>query len=67
MAVALETWLDLIDREYLRPFICEGGSAVKFVEGDAGQLDEVRGASPVLRSATGSCPPGSMRPRPGST
>ena len=42
MAVALETWLELIDREYLHPFICEGGSMVKFVEGDAGQLDEVR-------------------------
>jgi hypothetical protein len=42
MAVAMENWLDLIDREYLRPFICEGGSAVKFVEGDGGQLDEVR-------------------------
>ena len=42
MAVALETWLDLIDREYLRRFICEGGSAVKFVEGDAEQLDEVQ-------------------------
>jgi hypothetical protein len=53
MAVALETWLDLIDREYLRPFICEGGSAVKFVEGDAGQLDEVGGRLASLAERNG--------------
>jgi len=41
MAVATETWLDLIDREYLHPFIAGGGSAVKFVEGQSGQLDEI--------------------------
>jgi hypothetical protein len=53
MAVALETWLDLIDREYLRPFVCEGGSAVKFVEGDAGQLDEVGGRLASLAERNG--------------
>jgi len=53
MAVALETWLDLIDREYLRPFICEGGSAVKFVEGDPGQLDEVEGRLASLAERNG--------------
>jgi hypothetical protein len=53
MAVALETWLDLIDREYLRPFVCEGGSAVKFVEGDAGQLDEVEGRLASLAERNG--------------
>jgi BREX system ATP-binding protein BrxC/D len=43
MAVGMETWLDLIDREYLRQFIGGGGSAVKFVEGEAEQLDEIQG------------------------
>ena len=42
MGVAAEAWLDLIDREYLRQFISGGGSAVKFVEADAEQLDEVQ-------------------------
>src|SRR5271165_6159594 len=42
MGVTAEAWLDLIDREYLRQFISGGGSAVKFVEGDAEQLDEVQ-------------------------
>jgi hypothetical protein len=57
MAVAMETWLDLVDREYLRPFICEGGSAVKFVEGDAGLLDHVqeRLASLAERNGLLSC------------
>jgi hypothetical protein len=41
MAVATETWLDLIDREYLREFIAGGGSAVKFVEGEPDELDEI--------------------------
>ena len=41
MAVAMEAWLDLIDREYLLEFIAGGGSAVKFVEGDAEQLNEI--------------------------
>lgn len=31
MAVPFNEWLDLIDGEYLRDFIVEGGSAVKFV------------------------------------
>ena len=35
-------WLDLIDREYLREFVSGGGSAVKFVEGEAEQLDEIQ-------------------------
>ena len=41
MGVTTETWLDLIDREYLRRFIVGGGSAVKFVEGESEQLDEI--------------------------
>ena len=44
MGVTAETWLDLIDREYLRQFISGGGSAVKFVEADAEQLDDNSGA-----------------------
>ncbi len=42
MAVGIEPWLDLIEREYLRQFIGGGGSAVKFVEGDAEQLEEIQ-------------------------
>jgi hypothetical protein len=34
MAVALTEWLELIDREYLRDFIVQGGAAVKFVIAD---------------------------------
>jgi hypothetical protein len=34
MAVALTEWLGLIDEEYLRDFIVEGGAAVKFVIAD---------------------------------
>ena len=44
MGVAAETWLDLIDREYLHEFISGGGSAVKFVEADAEELDDNSGA-----------------------
>ena len=42
MSVAPETWLGLMDQEYLRDFICGGGSAVKFIEGEAEQLDEIQ-------------------------
>ena len=42
IGVTEETWLDLIDREYLLQFISGGGSAVKFVEGDAERLDEIQ-------------------------
>jgi BREX system ATP-binding protein BrxC/D len=41
MGVMTEAWLDLIDREYLREFVAGGGSAVKFVEAEAGLLDEI--------------------------
>ena len=43
MAVALKEWLELVDKEYLRDFIAQGGAAVKFVvTDDAGiaALDE---------------------------
>ena len=42
MGVATEFWLDLMDREYLQGFIANGGSVVKFVEGDADQLHEIQ-------------------------
>ncbi len=42
MGVTTEAWFDLIDREYLSQFISGGGSAVKFVEGDAEQLDDIQ-------------------------
>ena len=42
MGVAAESWLELMDREYLRGFIANGGSVVKFVEGEADQLDEIQ-------------------------
>jgi hypothetical protein len=42
MGVTAEAWLDLIDHEYLRQFISGGGSAVKFIESNAEQLEEVQ-------------------------
>ena len=42
MAVALESWLNLIDKEYLRDFIANGGSAVKFVESEPERLEEIQ-------------------------
>jgi hypothetical protein len=42
MGVATETWLELIDREYLGQFMGNGGSAVKFVEAGADELDEIQ-------------------------
>lgn len=41
MGVAADEWLSLIDREYLRTFLSGGGSVVKFVEGDAEELEEI--------------------------
>jgi P-loop Domain of unknown function (DUF2791) len=38
MAVIAREWLELIEREYLDDFISAGGSAVKFVVGDAHQV-----------------------------
>ncbi|MBV8091250.1 MAG: hypothetical protein JO139_17100, partial [Alphaproteobacteria bacterium] len=38
MAVIAREWLELIEREYLGDFITAGGSAVKFVVGDAHQI-----------------------------
>jgi P-loop Domain of unknown function (DUF2791) len=38
MAVIAREWLELIEREYLGDFITAGGSAVKFVVGDAHQV-----------------------------
>ncbi len=42
MAVALEDWLNLIDKEYLRDFVANGGSAVKFVESEHERLEEIQ-------------------------
>jgi hypothetical protein len=42
LAVALESWLSLIDKEYLRDFIANGGSAVKFVESQPERLEEIQ-------------------------
>src|SRR5437773_48554 len=41
MAVAAGEWLDLIEREYLRRFIRDGGAAIKFVLGDDAVLAHV--------------------------
>lgn len=41
MAVALTEWLDLIDREYLRTFISQGGAAVKFVVSNDARINEI--------------------------
>ncbi len=42
IGVTTEAWLDLIDREYLYEYISGGGSAVKFVEGEAEQLEAIQ-------------------------
>ncbi len=42
LGVALEFWLDLIDKEYLRDFIANGGSAVKFVESQPESLEAIQ-------------------------
>jgi hypothetical protein len=42
MGVPAAFWLDLMEREYLGEFIASGGSAVKFVEGEADQLDDLQ-------------------------
>ncbi len=42
LGVALEDWLNLIDKEYLRDFIAVGGSAVKFVESQPERLGEIQ-------------------------
>lgn len=42
MGVAVDEWLDLMDREYLRSFVAGGGSVVKFVEGDSERLEEIQ-------------------------
>src|SRR5271166_3883349 len=42
MGVAVEAWIDLMNREYLREFIAGGGSVVKFVEGDSETLEEIQ-------------------------
>ena len=56
MGVTAETWLDLIDREYLRQFISGGGSAVKFVEADAEELDEIQARLAALAEQHGLVP-----------
>jgi P-loop Domain of unknown function (DUF2791) len=42
MAVAAAEWLDLIEHEYLRGFVTEGGAAVKFAVGDNDELALLR-------------------------
>src|SRR5271157_4317102 len=48
MGVTADEWLDLIDREYLHEFVGGGGSAVKFVEGEAEQLDAIQASLVAL-------------------
>ena len=43
MAVAAQEWLDLIEREYLRDFVTDGGAAVKFAVRDCDQLAALGG------------------------
>ena len=42
-----------MDREYLREFIARGGSVIKFVECEAGQLDEIQGRLGDLAEQSG--------------
>jgi hypothetical protein len=41
MAIAADTWLDLIGREYVADFIPQGGGAVRFAVADAATLGHV--------------------------
>ena len=43
MAIATREWIDLIEGEYLRDFVTNGGAGVKFAVGDADQLAAVGG------------------------
>jgi P-loop Domain of unknown function (DUF2791) len=43
MAIATQEWIDLIEGEYLRDFVTDGGAGVKFAVGDADQLAAVGG------------------------
>src|SRR5271157_1433304 len=56
MGVTAETWLDLIDREYLHEFISGGGRAVKFVEAEAEELDEIQARLVALAEQHGLAP-----------
>jgi hypothetical protein len=42
MAIGVREWLDVIDREYLRSFIVEGGSAIKFLVADEAGLNALQ-------------------------
>src|SRR5437660_9181879 len=42
MAVRAIDWLDIIQREYLRRFIPNGGSAIKFLVGSNSMIPEVQ-------------------------
>jgi hypothetical protein len=53
MAVAAHEWLELIEREYLTDFITAGGGSVKFVVGDAHQLEVVARALDLLAERDG--------------
>lgn len=53
MAVVAEEWLDLIEREYLAGFVTAGGSAVKFVVGDAEDLTTIGRALAELAGGRG--------------
>src|SRR6266478_881720 len=41
MAIATQEWIDLIESEYLRDFVTDGGAGVKFAVVDADQLAAV--------------------------
>lgn len=53
MAVVVETWLDLIEREYMQDFIVNGGAAVKFAVADAAELADLAERIPVLAGGYG--------------
>src|SRR5271166_708418 len=53
MGVAAESWLDLMDREYLQEFVARGGSVIKFVECEGEQFDEIQGRLSSLAQQSG--------------
>lgn len=51
--LAVKDWLNVLDREYLRTFIAEGGAAVKVAVGDASDRSQLADSLVALASARG--------------
>lgn len=56
MAVPVNAWLDLIEGEYLKDFIVNGGAAVKFLVADTADLADLSERIPALSRRYGLMP-----------